>query len=506
MAIRSGRAATAPTVKITSQTLTADTGASATDLITKNGAVKLTGTVTGPAGTTVKIYDGSTLIGTAKIDAKGGWTYSTTLPAGTHSLHAVATTSSGLSATTANQPTILVDQSVPTVAYKYESQVVGSNVVDLWGTVSGSTGTTVEVFANGVDIGAATVTGTTWHMATPSLAAGNYSFSAVATTLAGNSATFSGVPSLTVGQVSGTLDLSKYTKVWDQNFTTSTAINTDIFPIIYGNPNQFSFGPNGLTLSSYRADGFANVGFLQANWESTLSQGYGLYSITASMPAGQGTGIAILLWPANNVWPGPEIDILENWSDPTGQTGYMSVHFKGPNGEDMANSIKFSADLTQQNTFALDWEDGSLTYFINGVKIFQITGTEVPKDAAHGGINAAFGAQITDIGSNFEPTDTVSLTIYDMNYSSMNAGSAATLLAPAASTVSAPVVPSVQKVLDVMAMDVPASVIMGGPVAPSLMGADWANGGFAPVGHTPWMGGTGHATGHATGHDSGHGD
>lgn len=496
MAIRSGRAATAPTVKITSQVLTADTGVSATDLVTKNGAVKLAGTVTGPAGTTVRIYDGSTLIGTAKLDGKGGWTYSTTLPAGTHALNAVATSSSGLSATTANQPTIVVDTSVPTVAYKYESQVVGSNVVDLWGTVSGSTGTKVEVYANGVDIGTATVTGNTWHLATPSLAAGNYSFSAIATTLAGNSATFSGVPSLSVGQVSGTLDLSKYTKVWDQNFTTSTAINTDIFPIVYGNANQFSFGPNGLTLSSYRSDGFANVGFLQANWAPTLSQGYGLYSVTASTPVGQGTGIAILLWPANNVWPGPEIDILENWSDPTGQTGYMSVHFKGPNGEDMANSIKFSADLTKQNTFALDWEDGSLTYFINGVEIFQITGTEVPKDAAHGGINAAFGAQITDIGSNFEPTDTVSLTIYDMSYSSMNAGSAAALLAPAAATFGAPTLPAVQRVLDVMAMHVPAGAIMGQSTAPSLMGETWigeagVRGGFAPEGHTPWMGGAG---------------
>lgn len=485
MATRLKAAVTGPTVKITSQKLTADTGASSTDRVTNNGAVKLTGTMSGASGTTVKIYDGTTLLGTAKLDGKGGWTFSTTLPPGTHALHAVAVTKSGVSVSTADQPAIVVDTSTPTVAYRYESQVVGSNVVDLWGTVSGTAGTTVEVFANGVYIGTATVTGDSWHLATPELAPGNYSFSAVATTLAGNSATFSGIPSLTVGQVSGALDLSKYSKVWEQDFTTSTAINTDIFPIVYGNPDQFSFGPNGLTLSSYRADGFANVGFLQANWEPTLSQGYGLYSVTASTPAGQGTGIAILLWPANNVWPGPEIDILENWSDLTGQTGYMSVHFKGPNGEDMANSIKFSVDLTQQNTFALDWEDGSLTYYINGVMLFEITGSEVPKDAAHGGINAAFGAQITDIGSNFEPTDTVSLTIYDMSYSVMNPAGAAFQTGEISG---GQIVPEVQKVLDVMAIDMPASAFMVTPSASMDVTEPLVASAFVPAAHAHWFG------------------
>ena len=313
-------------------------------------------------------------------------------------------------------PSLVVDLTPPVVSFRYENQIVGSNQVDVWGNVSGPAGTTVEVYANGRDLGAATITGTTWHFATQQLPAGNYSFSAIATTTAGITATFGGIPSLTVGTVSGSLDMSKYKTIWRQDFTTSTAINRDIFPIVYGNADQFSFGANGLTLSSHRSESFANVGIQQPNWQSNLSQGYGLYSITASMPAGQGGGIAILLWPANNVWPGPEIDILENWNDPTNKTGSVSVHFKGPNGEDMVNAIQISVDLTKPNTYALDWENGHLGYYINGAEIFEINGTEVPKDFAHGGINAAFGAQITDIGTKFEPTDTVQLTIADMNY------------------------------------------------------------------------------------------
>lgn len=424
-------AKTAPVVKITSQKLTSDTGVSSTDLVTSNGAVKLTGTVTAGSGTVVRIYDGSTYLGNATIDSRGNWTYSKTLLDGTHTLHAVATNGYGLSATTPDQAAIVVDTSTPVVGFRYESQIVGSNKVDLWGTVTGTPGTTIEVFSGTTSLGFATVTGNTWHLTTPDLAPGNYSFSAVAKTVAGKSATFSGIPSLTVGPATGTLDLAAYHTVWQQDFTATSAIDRSIFPIVYGNDNQFSFGPDGLTLTSYRADGFTNVGILQPNWSPELSQGYGLYSITCSAPAGQGKGIAVLLWPTDNVWPGAEIDILENWSDTTSQTGYMSVHFKGPNGEDMANSIQFNVNLTVPNTFALDWRQGSLTYYLNGTKLFEITGSEVPLDYAHGGLNAAFGAQITDIGSSYQPGDTVSLTIQSMSYSALN--SAADLLARSSS-------------------------------------------------------------------------
>jgi len=448
------RAATrsAPVVRIRSQKLTSDTGDSASDLVTGNGAVTLTGTVTVGSGTVVKIYDGATFVGTATVDRRGNWKFSGTLPDGTHALRAVATNAYGLSASTPDQPSIVVDTSTPVVAFRYESQIVGSNTVNLWGTVTGSAGTRVEVFSGGVSLGFATVTGDSWHLETPELAAGNYSFSAVATTVAGRSATFSGIPSLTVGQVSGTLDLGAYHTVWQQDFTTTSEIDRDIFPIVYGDPHQFSFGPNGLTLTSYRQDGFSNVGILQPNWSPELSQGYGLYSITCSAPAGQGAGIAVLLWPTNNVWPGAEIDILENWSDTAGQTGYMSVHFRGPNGEDMANSIQFSVNLTVPNTFALDWRHGSLTYYINGNMIFQITGSEVPLDYAHGGLNAAFGAQVTDIGDSYQPGDTVSLTIESMSYSALN--SVADLLGTGSALTSGAleVSPDVQAAADLLSL------------------------------------------------------
>ena len=411
---------TPPVLKISSQTLAKDSGASATDLVTSNGGVTLKGTASGLTGT-VQIFDGTTAIGTAAVDGQGNWTFTTTLGNGTHALHAVASDKAGNSTTTAAQPSIVVDTTTPTVSFSYEDQVVGSSSVQLWGSVTGTAGTKVEIWSGTTDLGTATITGNTWHFDTPALAAGNYSFTAIATTLAGNSSTFGGIPSLTVGPVSGTLDPTRYATVWKQDFTTSTQINTNIFPIVYGNPDEFSFGANGLTITSYRSEGFNNVGFLQPNWGAGLSQGYGLYSITASTPAGQGGGIAILLWPADNIWPGPEMDMVEDWTDPTGQTAVMTVHFKGPDGSNMQDAIKFHVNLSASNTFAMDWERGSLTYYLNGSELFQITGSEVPKDFADGGVNSAFGAQITDIGTNYEPTDQVSLTISQMSYSTVGA-------------------------------------------------------------------------------------
>jgi hypothetical protein len=410
----------APVVTITSQKLTQDTGLSASDNVTSNGAVTLAGTVSGSTSTAVQIYDGALWIGTATVDGTGGWSYITTLTDGTHALHAVATDLAGNTATTAAQPAITVDHTVPAVSYRFENQVVGSNSVQLYGNFSGPAGTRIEIFSGTVDLGTATITGAdTWTFTSPALAAGNYSFSAVATTLAGATTTFSGVPSLTVGTATGTLDLTRFATVWRQDFTT-TQIDRNIFPIVYGNPNQFAYGPDGLTLTSYRADGFGNVGILQGNWGSDMGQGYGLYSVTASHPSNQGAGIAILLWPANNGWPGPELDMVEDWSDPTSQTAYFSVHMKSPlDGSDMVNTIRYAVDLTQMNTFSLDWEHDSLTYYVNGHEIFHLTGSEVPHDFAHGGVNAAFGAQVSDIGSSYQPSDRVSLTVHDMSYATL---------------------------------------------------------------------------------------
>jgi beta-glucanase (GH16 family) len=208
--------------------------------------------------------------------------------------------------------------------------------------------------------------------------------------------------------------MTNFTKVLDDNFGSDTSLKTSLWPIHWGNPDDFSFQNGALTLTSYKSEGWKNVGFMQADFGASSGTGYGLYSVTASANAGEGIGIAILLWPSSNVWPGPELDVLES-RDSTRQTGYATIHWKGTNGADQQSWHQFSIDLTKPHTYALDWEPTSITYFIDGQQIFTTT-SHVPKDFADGGQNESFGAEVTAAGSS-PVSSSVSLHLYDMSYS-----------------------------------------------------------------------------------------
>ncbi len=195
------------TVSITSQVLAKDTGASATDNITSNGAVTLSGTVTGASGTVVKIYDGSTVLGSATLNGTGGWTFTTTLASGTHALYAVAASPAGASATTTAQPSITVDTTAPAVSITSQilAQDTGASATDNITsngavTLSGTTtGASVQILDGTTVLGSATLNTTTgvWTYIT-TLAAGTHALHAVASDLAGNTAATAGAASITV--------------------------------------------------------------------------------------------------------------------------------------------------------------------------------------------------------------------------------------------------------------------------------------------------------------------
>lgn len=202
-----------------------------------------------------------------------------------------------------------------------------------------------------------------------------------------------------------------YTTVLDDKFGQDTSLNWNLWPVAWGYGDDFSFGNGCLTLTSYAREGWANVGFMQADNSRTAGQGYGLYSVTASADANQGVGICICLWPSDNNWPGAELDMLESW-DPSRQTGYATIHWRGADGSNQYEPHQLNLDLTQIHTYALDWERGSLTYYVDGQQIFQQT-DHVPLDAADGGVNESFGAEVTAAGSA-PVSDHVSLHIYEM--------------------------------------------------------------------------------------------
>ncbi|WP_157223912.1 Ig-like domain-containing protein [Afipia broomeae] len=111
--------ATAPTVTM-SNTITTDTGATGTISgggTTKDNTLLLSGTVSDTGGSgvsSVQIYDGSTLLGTATVNS-GNWSYTTTaLGDGAHSFTAVATDAVGNQTTTTPARTATIDATAPT--------------------------------------------------------------------------------------------------------------------------------------------------------------------------------------------------------------------------------------------------------------------------------------------------------------------------------------------------------------------------------------------------------
>ena len=185
--------------------------------------------------------------------------------------------------------------------------------------------------------------------------------------------------------MSGTLNASNFSKVFDDNFANDSSLNTNLWPVRWGNADDFKFANGALTITSYQSENWTNAGFIQADSSATNGEGYGLYSFTASANAGEGIGIALVLWPSTNVWPGPELDLLES-SDSTRKSGYATVHWKGADGSNQYQSHSFSLDLTQKHTYSYDWEPGVLTYYIDGQQIFSTT-SHVPADAAVGEVH-----------------------------------------------------------------------------------------------------------------------
>ena len=191
----------APQVAVTAQVLANDTGLSDSDLVTSDGRVTLTGTVSDDQGVAgVRVYDNGIEIGAATL-AAGGWTFSAELGSGQHVLSAVATDTGGQTTATAAQPAITVDTAAPLLdvaafALVQDTGASGTDFVSrdgrvtLTGSVSdGLAGVSLRVFDGEQDLGAATITGDAFTFET-TLAEGTHRLTLVATDLAGNTTGF----------------------------------------------------------------------------------------------------------------------------------------------------------------------------------------------------------------------------------------------------------------------------------------------------------------------------
>ncbi len=173
------------------------------DGITNDNTLILSGNA--PANSTIKVFDGTTQIGTTTANASGTWSYNTaTLADGSHGF-SISATSNGTTATS-TALTVKVDTkapSAPTItSFSSDTGTVGDHITSdhtltLTGTAEANS--TTKIHEGSTLLGSAVTNGSgIWNYTSAVLANGAHSLSATATDTAGNTGTASTPLSVTI--------------------------------------------------------------------------------------------------------------------------------------------------------------------------------------------------------------------------------------------------------------------------------------------------------------------
>jgi hypothetical protein len=153
------------------------------DKITNDSTLDLKGTAA--AGSTIKIYDGSTQIGSTTATSTGSWDYITqVLTDAKHTLTATATNSSGQTGAASAALAVTVDTkaAAPTIS---SDTVNNANQVVASGNAEANS--TIKVYDGTTQVGTATTNASgAWTVTTSALGAGAHGLTATATDVAGN--------------------------------------------------------------------------------------------------------------------------------------------------------------------------------------------------------------------------------------------------------------------------------------------------------------------------------
>ncbi|WP_197087343.1 MULTISPECIES: Ig-like domain-containing protein [unclassified Bradyrhizobium] len=160
-----------------------DTGKTG-DGITDASKVSLHGTAV--AGSTIKVYDGSTQIGSTTATSSGSWDYITqVLSDAKHALTATATNSSGKTSVASAAVTVTVDTKAPAAPTIASDTVNTAHQVVMSGTAEANSA--IKVFDGTTQVGTATTNSSgAWSVTTSALSSGSHALTAKATDVAGN--------------------------------------------------------------------------------------------------------------------------------------------------------------------------------------------------------------------------------------------------------------------------------------------------------------------------------
>src|SRR6185369_8615283 len=179
----------------------------AADGITNDATQTLT--ITAEAGTTVQVYDGDTLLGTATEVTAGNYSFVTdTLSEGGHSFTATATDTAGNTGAASDAVAVTIDTinpDAPVIVSAAEDSAAADGITNdatQTLTITAEAGTTVQVYDGATLLGTATEgTAGTYSFVTATLSEGGHSFTATATDTAGNTGAASDAVAVTIDTV-----------------------------------------------------------------------------------------------------------------------------------------------------------------------------------------------------------------------------------------------------------------------------------------------------------------
>ncbi|BAI95536.1 hypothetical protein Sj15T_33330 [Sphingobium sp. TA15] len=262
--------------------------------VTDDATPTLSGT--GPASTTLAIFDNGTQIGTASTDGSGAWSFTptTALTDGTHDLTAAEALGGGAFGPASGAFTINVDTAAPaapaiTVAIDDVAAFTGGitdggltndSAPEIRGT--GEIGATVTLFDNGSPVGTAVVDASgNWSISPVGpLAEGLHSFTASAADEAGNAGPLSAAFTLTVDLTpppAPTITAVTDDVAQQTGTVTNGGISNDVLPQISGTAiagSTVQIFDNGALLGTTVADGGGNWSFTPGGALANGSHGF----------------------------------------------------------------------------------------------------------------------------------------------------------------------------------------------------------------------------------------
>lgn len=305
------------------------------DLLTNDTTPTITGIA--EALSTVKLFEGGTLLGTVAADGSGNWSITATVLAnGPHNLTVTATDASNNTSVLSDVLTVTIDNTSPaaptglTLALASNSGATNDLITsDNTPTITGTAepNSSVQLKEGGTALGTATADGTgNWSITTPTLGSGTHTLTAIATDLAGNvGATSSGL-TVTIDTTAPAAPQGLTLAAASNSGATNDTVTNDVTPTITGTAEigstvTLTADDLGLVLGTAITDGSGNWSITPLAAQSLPELAHALSATATDIAGNISAASSNLIVIIDTIAPGAPTNLTLDPSSDTGAQG-----------------------------------------------------------------------------------------------------------------------------------------------------------------------------------------